>query len=330
MPKFEIGLGLRKFSGGGSWGKKFLGEKSSHTFYQNALSSSSFAIIASYDRCNKIELFILSTGLGSTLNEKLGLEIQPPSTSQMNLADSADDEDDSNSDLEASLGGNSTERDLPLLITTATYNDRYNRDDVRWDDSTIAFIAARIPYLNAGVLTVIVQIVELFIVICGFLAIINIGIPQTLGDWAPPVLTGQVGLYLLSLIVMGIIKPPSDKVYKYVKPSDKPAAGEYARLVNFSDIDVMHYSIGFLTHFVLMCFYWGFFVGVLNGSSSGLSFSTNPTAYLTQFAIDVIWTLIDLAMFCWWLFATNLGSNMKAIALQMLGKKSMKNSRKRR
>jgi hypothetical protein len=246
----------------------------------------------------------------------------------MNLANSDDDEGDSQSDLEAPLVGNSIECDLSLFITTATYNDRYNRDDVRWENSTMAFIAARIPYVNVGVLTIIVQLVELLVVISGFLAIINVGIPQILGDWAPPVLTAQVGLYLICLIVMAIIKPPSDKVYKHVKVADKPMAGDYLRLVNFSDIDLLHYAIGFVVHFVLMCYYWGFFVGVLNGASAGLSFTTNPTAYLTQFGIDVIWTLLDLLLFAVSIFATNLGSNSKGLAMQMLGRKGSRKKRR--
>lgn len=246
----------------------------------------------------------------------------------MNLPDSDDDEGDPQSDLEAPLVGNSIECDLSLFVTTATYNDRYNRDEVRWDNSTLSFIAARIPHLNTGVLTVIVHLVEFLVIISGFLAIINVGIPQILGDWAPPVLTGQTALYLLCMIVMIIIKPPSDRVYKHVKLADKPKAGDYLRLVNFSDIDLLHYVIGFLMHLVLMGYYWGFFLGVLNGTSVGLSFSTNPTAYLTQFGIDVMWTMIDLIIFSVSLFATNLGSNMKALAMQMLGKKGSRKKRR--
>lgn len=234
--------------------------------------------------------------------------------------DSGDEEDNRQAFI---TGENRKWRSHDIRLTTAIDNTgRFGRDEEKFEDRNLSFLALRIPYANIGILPFFAHLAELAWIVVLFLSVTNVGMPQVLGDWPAPVITGYMAFYGFLALIIGLLKPASDRAIPDPYPRKKSVriAAEWNRQIYFAENDLVHMLKGFLLNMLLMLFWWTWFEIELGGNGT-IVFSTNPEAYFSQLALSTIWLFINLLVFITTIFKNNLESNTIVIGVNVNRKK---------
>jgi len=228
---------------------------------------------------------------------------------------------------------------LDTTKTTLAINRRNAYPDADLlDHQGLRFLSYRWPHLNVGIFGFIVHLTQLLGIIGAFLSLLNMGIPQIPGTWAPATVTAFTFVYLLALIVTAALKPSEREREIETILTDKPAniTDDYIRQVNFAKNDLAHFSRGFGIHGMLIIFWWSWFSLILNFNPS-ITFQGWPEAYISQIGLTLVFLISNLMLFWFHIFTNNveqegnvIGHNVKQKPMEDLRKKKKKRRRRKR
>ena len=168
----------------------------------------------------------------------------------------------------------------------------------------------RAPQLNMSVPSILFHIVELFFIITGCLSLINLGIPQALGNYVAPILISSSLLYLIALIVGAAGQPDLEKISRgYTDWS--------LRNAKYLANDVLHYYDGFLSNFFVTLFYSLWFYFVVN-QAVNINPLTDPQWYLGQLSMIIMFTALNIRLFAKYTVINSLAIKGQALSIYIL------------